>query len=76
MEAQKIAAKLAATGFEATGRAILEAGWTSVNQDEDEDEGRAANLPSLEKGQTVHCSEIQLQKENHASVKVHRGHSH
>ncbi|MFG6375277.1 MAG: DNA topoisomerase 3 [Desulfovibrio sp.] len=61
-EAQKIALEIGGNRFEATGRAILEAGWTSVNQDEDEDEAALQTLPSLEKGQTVHCSEIQLQK--------------
>ena len=60
-EAQKLALNIGDGRFEATGRAILDAGWTAVTHDEDE-ESSQQNLPELEKGQAVHCSEIQLQK--------------
>ena len=61
-EARKLTLTIGDGRFEASGRAILEAGWTAVNQDEAEDESSGQNLPELEKGQTVHCAEIQLQK--------------
>lgn len=59
-EAQKISIEVGDGHFEATGRFLLDAGWTAVNADEDEEAQQT--LPALEKGHTVHCSEIQVQK--------------
>ena len=61
-EAQKTGLEIGGKRFEATGRKILDSGWTIIDQDEDDEEKSQQTLPVLEKGQTVKCSEIQIQK--------------
>ena len=61
-EAQKITISLLDTKWEATGRAILEAGWTAITQEAGEHDTPQQELPTLKKGEAVQCAEIQLQK--------------
>ena len=62
-EAQKVAVSLADTRWEATGRRVLDPGWTafSGHDDEDDDPDEQA-LPPLEKGDAVHCRDVQTLK--------------
>lgn len=59
-EAQKIRVKLDDTIWEAKGRKIIEAGWTAIHSDE-EDEA-ANSLPDLAQDEKLECSDIAIQK--------------
>ncbi|WP_298068796.1 DNA topoisomerase 3 [uncultured Mailhella sp.] len=62
-EAQKVAVSLADTRWEATGRRILDPGWTAFSGHDDEDgDSDEQSLPPLEQGDAVHCRDIQTQK--------------
>lgn len=59
-EAQKVTVSLADTRWEATGRRILDPGWTAFSGHEDEDgDSDEQSLPPLEKGDAVHCRDVQ-----------------
>ena len=62
-ETQKVAVSLADTRWEASGRRVLDHGWTAFSgqDDEDDDAGEQA-LPPLEKGDAVHCRDAQSLK--------------
>ena len=55
-EAQKIAVALGDTRWEASGRRLLEAGWTALSRDDDDsDEQEQELLPLMEQGDAVRC---------------------
>ena len=55
-EAQKIAVALGNTRWEASGRRLLEAGWTALSRDDDDsDEQEQELLPLMEQGDAVRC---------------------
>ena len=60
-EAQKVTLSLNDTLWESKGRHILEPGWTAVFSDEDDD-SQDQTLPSVEKGDGVHCRDVQTFK--------------
>ncbi len=62
-EAQKVAVSLADTRWEATGRRILDPGWTAFSGHDDEDgDSDEQSLPPLEKGDAVHCRDVRTLK--------------
>ncbi len=62
-EAQKVAVTLADTRWEATGRHIIDPGWTAFSgHDDEDDDSDEQSLPSLEKGDAVHCRDVQTLK--------------
>lgn len=62
-EAQKVAVSLADSRWEATGRRILDSGWTAfAGHDDEDDDSDEQSLPSLEKGDSVHCRDVQTLK--------------
>lgn len=55
-ETQKIAVALGDTRWEASGRRLLEAGWTALSRDDDDsDEQEQELLPLMEQGDAVRC---------------------
>ncbi len=65
-EAQKIRVTLEETLWEAKGRLIVQAGWTTAGQEEEEDEkepqGTAAQaLPNVRQGDAVLCTDVEQQ---------------
>ena len=55
-EDQKIAVALGDTRWEASGRRLLEAGWTALSRDDDDsDEQEQELLPLMEQGDAVRC---------------------
>ena len=62
-EAQKVVVSLADTRWETTGRRILDPGWTAFSgHDDEDDDPDEQSLPPLEKGDTVHCRDVQTLK--------------
>ena len=62
-EAQKVVVSLADTRWEATGRRIIDPGWTAFSgHDDEDDDSDEQSLPSLEKGDAVHCRDVQTLK--------------
>ncbi|MBQ3060203.1 MAG: topoisomerase DNA-binding C4 zinc finger domain-containing protein [Desulfovibrio sp.] len=60
-EAHKLTLSINGTTWEARGRRLLEAGWTAVFADEDED-AQDQSLPALKEGDIVHCHDVQTLK--------------
>lgn len=61
-ESQKISVALDETRWEAKGRLIIEPGWTTAGQDEDEDDARekeGQSLPMVVKGDVVTCADVE-----------------
>ena len=55
-EAQKIAVAIGDTRWEASGRRLLESGWTALSRDDDDsDEQEQELLPLMEQGDAVRC---------------------
>ena len=62
-EAQKVVVSLADTRWETTGRRILDPGWTAFSGHDDEnDDPDEQSLPPLEKGDAIHCRDVQTLK--------------
>lgn len=62
-EAQKVAVTLADTRWEATGRHVLDPGWTRfTGSDEEQDGAPDQALPPLEQGDALQCRDVQILK--------------
>lgn len=62
-EAQKVAVTLADTRWEASGRDVLDPGWTRfTGNDEEQDDAPDQALPSLQQGDTLQCREVRTLK--------------
>ena len=67
-EAQKITLSIGDTRWEARGHRVLDAGWTVISSDNDDSSAQDGEqeqdqaLPPLEKGESVHCSDVRLLK--------------
>lgn len=58
-EAQKVAVTLADTRWEATGRHVLDPGWTRfTGNDEEQDDAPDQALPPLEQGDALQCRDV------------------
>lgn len=59
-EAQKVAVTLADTRWEASGRHVLDPGWTRfTGSDEEQDDAPDQALPPLEQGEALQCRDVQ-----------------
>lgn len=62
-EAQKIRVNIGDTVWEARGRCILEPGWTTCGEEEDEEKKeKDQSLPAVRNGDVVSCSDVAILK--------------
>lgn len=64
-ESRKVTVSLGNNSWTASGRNILEAGWTGFGKD-DEDDAENTSLPQMGKGDSVQCIEVEIQKKKTA----------
>lgn len=58
-EAQKISLTLGDTRWEATGRRVLDAGWTRFTGNDTDEQDEEQTLPLVEQGDAVQCRDVQ-----------------
>lgn len=58
-EAQKISLTLGDTRWEATGRRVLDAGWTRFTGNDTDEQDEEQALPLVEQGDAVQCRDVQ-----------------
>lgn len=73
-EAQKISLTLGDTRWEATGRRVLDAGWTRFTDNDTDEQDEEQALPLVEQGDAVQCRDVQtLRKKTSPPPKFSEG---